>query len=324
METWTQACAPFTKYEVSSEGRIRNRSGYILRGGTSTGYVRVGLRSDAGKFSTVLVHRLVAETFHSTPNPKEIAHHINGETLDNRSINLAWVSQAENRRLAAAPRNCKARAVLQKDMAGNLVNRWERLKDVPFNRSLVWRACTGRVPMAYGYLWSYDDTSNQGETWVTITFEGRELAVSDQGRVTLPTGKITTGCRLKAGYYTVRPFKGQSVVVHRLVALAFLPAPAVPVSTLTVNHKNFDKGDNRAVNLEWATQSENNAHSQQTRGSSRVPRRAVVQHLPSGETCTFTSLADASRELGISRGNLCMACQGLRPTAGGFRWSYAD
>lgn len=67
METWTQACAPFTKYEVSSEGRIRNRSGYVLRGGASTGYVRVGLRSDAGEFSTVLVHRLVAETFHGTP-----------------------------------------------------------------------------------------------------------------------------------------------------------------------------------------------------------------------------------------------------------------
>ena len=110
----------------------------------------------------MLVHRLVAEAFHGTPNPKEVAHHINGNTLDNRSINLAWVSQAENRRLATAPRNRKARAVLQKDMAGNVVNRWERLKDVPFNRSLVWRACMGKIHKAYGYLWSYDDTPNPG------------------------------------------------------------------------------------------------------------------------------------------------------------------
>ena len=272
----------------------------------------------------MLVHRLVAEAFHGTSKPKEVAHHINGNTLDNRSINLAWISQAENRRLAAAPQNRKARAVLQKDMAGNLVNRWERLKDIPFNRSLVWRACMGKIHKAYGYLWSYDDTPNPGETWTTTTFENQTLEVSDQGRVKLSSGKLTRGNRTLTGYYTVKPFNGQSIVVHRLVAAAFLPAPSVPVSTLTVNHKNFDKGDNRAINLEWVTQSENNTHSQQVRGYKHVPRRAVVQHLPDGTTTVFTSLADASRELGISRGNLCMACQGLRPTAGGFRWSYAD
>lgn len=65
------------------------------------------------------------------------------------------------------------------------------------------------------------------------------------------------------------------VLVHRLVAEAFLgPAPSPKHE---VNHKNGNKTDNRAENLEWVTTAQNHRHSY------RVLGRVSRGHAPPGE-----------------------------------------
>ena len=50
--------------------------------------------------------------------------------------------------------------------------------------------------------------------------------------------------------------KRKGELVHRLVALHFVPNPE---GKPEVNHKNHIRDDNRAENLEWLTKSENNS-----------------------------------------------------------------
>jgi hypothetical protein len=67
----------------------------------------------------------------------------------------------------------------------------------------------------------------------------------------------------KKGYLYVRVFcqkreRRVHVLVHRLVAFAFL---GLPDEKMEVNHLNYIKTDNRIANLEWVTRSDNVRHS---------------------------------------------------------------
>lgn len=113
--------------------------------------------------------------------------------------------------------------------------------------------------------------------------------------------------------------------VHRLVAKAFIPNPEhLP----TVNHKDENKQNNRADNLEWMSISENNNYG--TRGqrigmANARKRKAVVQlNMDGREVNRFVSLNEASRVTGISLGSIGKCANGENHSAGGYRWRYAE
>ena len=95
--------------------------------------------------------------------------------------------------------------------------------------------------------------------------------VREDGCVFIPKSRTrpehwTFGSLNAEGYATVK-FKGKCYRVHRLVAECYIPNPE---RKLQVDHKDRNPANNRADNLRWATQSENQRN---TKANDRVESR---------------------------------------------------
>lgn len=112
--------------------------------------------------------------------------------------------------------------------------------------------------------------------------------VSNLGRVrNIKTGKFIKSHPNKGGYPTVI-LQGNGVMIHRAVALAFLPNSQ---NKRCVNHINGIKTDNRVENLEWATDSENQKHAFKN-GLNHSARKKPCRCVETGEV--FDSLWSAA------------------------------
>lgn len=164
------------------------------------------------------------------------------------------------------------------------------------------------------------------EIWQDI--EGYEglYQVSNMGRVkSLKWNKerILKPYATRNGYLLVHLRAGENekrLLVHRLVAAAFVPNPR---NKPQINHVNEIKADNRACNLEWMTAKENINHGSHNERSAKKRSKPVGQFTLDGELLkTWTSTMEAYRQGGFSYGNIGAVARGERKTAYGFVWKY--
>ena len=89
------------RYEVSNDGRVRNRhTGRVLRAASDRdGYNTLVLYSDDGK-RTKKVHRLAAQYFLEPDDGRDQVNHKDGNKKHNDVSNLEWCTRSENTRHA--------------------------------------------------------------------------------------------------------------------------------------------------------------------------------------------------------------------------------
>lgn len=153
--------------------------------------------------------------------------------------------------------------------------------------------------------------------------------------------RVQKGCLMKirttsTGHYSTvllsKDNKKKHAKVHRLVALAFIDNPN---RYREINHKDEDKQNNRVDNLEWCTRKYNEAYGTKRARScehrdykaiAKKNSKAVIQMSLEGEIIRqWKSLAEISKTLGYSSGNISMCCNGkyTKPLYG-YRWRWVN
>lgn len=114
-----------------------------------------------------------------------------------------------------------------------------------------------------------------------------------------------------------------NLFVHVLVAKCFVPGEA---EGLEVNHKDFDRSNNHASNLEWTSHADNIMHSHKA-GRRKIPYQGkkVRQYTKEGAFVKeYDSANLAAEESGAKESNIIACCRkktGFK-SAGGYRWEY--
>lgn len=321
MEVWA-IVSEHPAYEISTLGRVRNKTGCVLSPTTlKSGYKVVGL---SGRKHSL--HRVVAEAFVPNPNNYPVVHHADHNPGNCRADNLVWMTQAENCRLKPKRMQTgQGRKIEQLSGDGAVIRSWPSaaaagaaLGIVPQN---IGYSCRGQTATAGGYIWRYKTDALADEEWrdsgIVVGKEKTPLMVSPTGLVKTRCGRVFRGTLCKNGYYMTH-----QQLVHRLVATQYVPNGGEGTQ---VNHIDGDKGNNAATNLEWVTPRENIAHARQA-GLIKPKRagRAVKRTHPDGTTSQFQSLKAAAESVGGASTNIARACSGEGRSAYGFTWAYEE
>ena len=297
-----------------------------------------------------LVHRVAAFAFLGPP-PSEDAwqvHHKDGNPGNNHITNLEYVTGSQNLFYSFASgtrgRGGPSKPVMYRALG---TKDWTRCPsmtsaalELGIPRGALAIACCRQTPLKGNYEVCVDDMPQpelKGEEWrqMLCPMLGEKIpgrTVSSLGRLRTQTGRIHSGC-LRSGYLAARYtlFSASRLeTVHRLVAFAFLgPPPSSQHSH--VNHKDGDKQNNCAANLEYVTPAENRAHYLENRtapplGKCRSDSKPVWSRAcKSNEEWTWhPSMLSAARVLGLRSGLVSHCIHRNQRHTGGYEFRAAD
>lgn len=167
------------------------------------------------------------------------------------------------------------------------------------------------------------------EIWKDITYLGNEYRLSNQGKLLdKSSGELKKDFDNGKGYRVFAIWKNNvqhNILVHRLVAEHFL---SNPYNLPEVNHKDEDKTNNCADNLEWCTKEYNQKYGtrlQRIKESNLYTSKNKKKVICVETGTVYRGVRDAARGLGKStHTTIGKACRDNSKTAYGFHWSFVE
>jgi hypothetical protein len=186
-------------------------------------------------------------------------------------------------------------------------------------------ASRGVYKSSFGFKWELDkDEDLDNEIWKEINIENEETSgyyVSSLGRFKNKKGVIMKDYKPHHSGYIYLRVNIKKYALHRLVALTFIENPE---NKPFVNHKDGNKLNNKADNLEWLTCSENNLHAHKI-GLTKGSKREIIQYdLEMNEIQKFNKIKDASEKLSISLSCIKDVLKGKQNSTKGFIFKYLE
>lgn len=164
--------------------------------------------------------------------------------------------------------------------------------------------------------------SEYGETWHPIVETKGLYLISNHGRIwSFKNNKYIKTPSHKNGYlFVLLCFEGKSLYfsVSRLVAKYFVPNPN---GYTEVNHRDENKKNNHADNLEWCTRKYNCNYGNR---NANISRPVLQYDLNGNLIAEYKSACEATRQTGCDQSDITRCCQGIRKTAKGYLWRYKE
>lgn len=327
-----------SNYLISKNGDIfsKNRKKIMTKVIDGDGYACHNLANDREEKKNLRVNRLVALTFISNPDNKPTVDHIDRDRLNNNIDNLKWANHSEQS-INQKKKNTAnySRSINQLDMDGNIMRSFSSITEASLFHTGKSTSNIGTAARCgntcFGFKWAFPEIEDlDGEFWEEIkdhpkyfvSSEGRFIScIKGDERLLFPTEK--------GGYLNIVIGK-ENHRAHIWVCLHF-NGPK-PDENYICNHKNGNRKDNRAVNLEWMTSQENTQHAHKTGLINKAnlgvnTRKPVYQYTMKGN---FVKKYDCAQDAVISLGHpngksfVASCCTGFIKSAYNYIWSYGS